>query len=551
MDESSSDSEDEDDEGMLATEDVDAEIFATLDALRSKDPRVYDKTATFYKERAPEALPGDGKKDKPMYLRDYHRKILLEDGADNVDTNKLPQTYDQEQRAFKNQLVKSMHHAVGKADAEEDKGGSDEDFIKPKPGQSDTPAQRHKRTKPADVDVAVADKDPERFLTNLMTARAWVPDVISRFQPFESDDEEEEARAEAFEEAYNMRFEDPARANEKLMGHARDAAAKYSARREELHGRRKQRDREREKKAAVKAERQEEKMRLRKLKIDEAEEKLKRIKDAAGLRGKSLSIDEWASLLEEGWDDDKWDEEMKKRFGDAYYKQVEESSASGEESATKSKRKRKKPKWNEDIDIKDLVPDFEEDDTTKPKFTLSDEEDKAMASNEAVEAQVNEEGKDQSKKGRAQERHEQKRQARKERQKIEQMVDDSLDLEVRASSSNDRSSRFRYRDTSPTTFGLTARDILLADDTQLNQYVGLKKLVAFRDPERKKKDKKKLSKKARLRQWRKETFGDENGPSVADGGGANGAGEGEGQVEDKKKSKKRSRKRKAKDAVET
>ena len=40
----------------------------------------------------------------------------------------------------------------------------------------------------------------------------------------------------------------------------------------------------------------------------------------------------------------------------------------------------------------------------------------------------------------------------------------------------------------------------------------MKKLAAFRDPAKKKKDKKALSKKARLRAWRTETFGDADGP---------------------------------------
>ncbi len=46
-------------------------------------------------------------------------------------------------------------------------------------------------------------------------------------------------------------------------------------------------------------------------------------------------------------------------------------------------------------------------------------------------------------------------------------------------------------------------------DAALNEFVGLKKLAAFRDPDRKRKDKKRLGKKARLRQWRRDNFGAE------------------------------------------
>src|SRR5271154_6427655 len=47
-DEDSSSDEDEDDEGFLATEALDAQISATLQAIRNKDPRVYDENVTFY-----------------------------------------------------------------------------------------------------------------------------------------------------------------------------------------------------------------------------------------------------------------------------------------------------------------------------------------------------------------------------------------------------------------------------------------------------------------------------------------------------------------------
>jgi protein KRI1 len=78
--------------------------------------------------------------------------------------------------------------------------------------------------------------------------------------------------------------------------------------------------------------------------------------------------------------------------------------------------------------------------------------------------------------------------------------------------------RFRYRETSPISFGLTARDILMAPDASLNEFAGLKKMASFRDAEKKRKDKKHLGKKARLRQWRKETFGNEDGPEIVIGG---------------------------------
>ncbi|KAJ2967193.1 hypothetical protein NQ176_g9782 [Zarea fungicola] len=55
---------------------------------------------------------------------------------------------------------------------------------------------------------------------------------------------------------------------------------------------------------------------------------------------------------------------------------------------------------------------------------------------------------------------------------------------------------------------MTARDILLApSDKVLNEFAGLKKFATFREEEKKRKDRKHLGKKARLRQWRRDVFG--------------------------------------------
>ena len=123
-----------------------------------------------------------------------------------------------------------------------------------------------------------------------------------------------------------------------------------------------------------------------------------------------------------------------------------------------------------------------------------------------------------------------KRLARLERRAIEDLVDTNLPLShptltpsapvpAKPSSSKFKASSpagpptrgFQYRDTSPTSFGLSTRDILFANDSQLNSFVGLKKMAAFRDEDKKRRDRKKYSKKQRLREWRKETFGDVGG----------------------------------------
>ncbi|KAI9645851.1 Kinetochore protein Spc24 [Ciborinia camelliae] len=539
-DSSSSDDEDEDDEGFLATEDLDKEISATLQALRSKDPRVYDEKVTFYApidEDAEETTTE--KKEKPMYLKDYHRENLLAGHAGGEEEESVPQTFAQEQEALKRKIVGEMHAAAENgSDSDEDEG-----FLVKKDKKSGISSQgiHPSRASRVEVDIAIADKDPETFLSNFMAARAWVPSDGARFQPLESDDEDDDDRAEQFETAYNLRFENPAGSNEMLKSYARDVVAAKSVRRDEVSGRKKQRDAAREKKEAEKKERDEERSRLKRLKIDEMEERLQKIKKAAGISGKTLKDEEWSQFLDAAWDDDNWEAEMNKRFGDSYYAEREGGSDSDDETEGKKKKKVKKPKWDDDIDIKDLIPEFDdEEESSKPAFSLSDLEDDAE---ENSDDDGESSKKSKTNKERQLEKQAKKKAARLERKKIEDLVDSKLDVDLSLASK--KASVFRYRETSPTSFGLTARDILMAPDSSLNEFAGLKKMATFRDAEKKRKDKKHLGKKARLRQWRKETFGNEDGPEIILGPDAGeGADAMEGVEIPEKKKKKRSRKNK-------
>jgi len=527
---SSTDSEDEDDEGVLASEALDVQIQETLEAIRKKDPRVYDEKAKFYTE-VDEGIAAEdytkSKEPKPMYLSDYHRRNLLESGVGTTARETMPPTYAQQQDNLRNIIVKEMHATAEHEDSREQNDiDEDEGFLVPKVSKAEVNGSRL-LPKSRDLDVESADKEPETYLSNFMSARAWVPQGQIQFQPFESDDEAEERRAELFEEAYNLRFEDPNTSNEKLMSHARDAATKYSVRKESLNPRKRARDTERAKKEAERQVREEEKARLRKLKVSEVEEKIQKIKDAAGLKGKSLAEEGWSTFLEEGWDDEEWEHEMRRRFGDDYY--ADHDSDWGEADGEKRKRKTKKPKWDDDIDIKDLIPNFNTGEGAEsPPFRLSDHsdiEEGASIDNGIGKSSINGSA---DQKSRKRDRGEKKKEMRRERRKVERLVDERMKVDDTLSNfGKKRKGHFRYRETSPLAYGLTPHDILMASDSQLNQYAGLKKMAAFRDSDKKKKDKKHLGKKARLRQWRKDTFGNEHGPqqTLADViGGKEGAG---------------------------
>ncbi|RKK65823.1 hypothetical protein BFJ69_g15941 [Fusarium oxysporum] len=244
-----------------------------------------------------------------------------------------------------------------------------------------------------------------------------------RLHRAQSDDgEDNDDHADEFEQAYKLRFEDPERSNEFLRSYAREVAAAKSVKREEKSGRKRQHELERERKEAEKKERREEKTRLKKLKLDEAQEELLKIKCTAG--------------------------------DDAFT-----SDEEGEGGEKKSKRP-KKPKWDDDIDIKDLIPDFE-DHEEKPENSLSDVEDGAA---EEEDDEEDEDGRPSKKRktDHKKARKESQKQARQERAKLEALVDSTLELSDHALLKQPSHTPFRYRETSPQSFGMTARDILLA-----------------------------------------------------------------------------------------
>ncbi|PSR75813.1 KRI1-like family-domain-containing protein [Coniella lustricola] len=647
-DESSSDDETEDEEGFLATEELDAEISATLQAIKNKDPRIYDKDAKFFHsiDENGNAVAGAGpkeKKTKPMFLRDYHRERYMagDTGADEQQhaNDAQPRTFVQEQAELKDNILAEINAAVDGSDGED----GEEAFIKAKPGAKPLVAvaeaaaaaaaapttteegsihpSRLERMKPKpepkgkgraikELDPSLADKDPELYLSNFMASRAWAEGSGNKWQAFESDDGEDNDDADEWEAAYNLRFEDPAKSNEVLMSYSRKVVEARTVRREELTGRKRQRELEKERKAEEKRLRHEERARLKRLKVEEAEQKLKKIRKAAGLKGRELKDDEWMELLEGAWENDKWEEEMSRRFGDEYYADADAGSAAEEEesggdddndneagadgAAAKKKKKNKKPKkptWDDDIDIKDIIPDFEDEETSKPAISLSDLDDDddnddeqekgaqgaAIETVEDEDAAQDSDNNDQdaasrpSKKRKTTkdikaERAAAKRASRQERAKIEALVDAQMELDdptVLATSRKNTTSKpaagtsarsvsapssstpastaakaapFRYRETSPQSFGLTPRDILLApSDAALNDFAGLKKLATWRDADKKKKDKKKLGKKARLRAWRRDVFGQEfehSGPTFGFSGPSRGQAEQEGHGHD-------------------
>lgn len=76
---------------MTFNEEDDKAFFKTLACLKSNDPRIYDKNYQFFKDRQAAAAKGKTLKEKPLYPKDYQRKILLEKGPNLSDEEIEPE----------------------------------------------------------------------------------------------------------------------------------------------------------------------------------------------------------------------------------------------------------------------------------------------------------------------------------------------------------------------------------------------------------------------------------------------------------------------------
>lgn len=360
-----------------------------------------------------------------------------------------------------------------------------------------------------------------------------------------------DSMADAFETAYNFRFE---QGPESLTIPTYSRTPKDSARREDNT-----RKRKREERTARKEEEKRLKMqelsRLKNLKRQEIVDKLKKLREVTGSSGVDLdNLD-----LEADFDPDAHDQAMQKAFGDQYYGEQDDEKPSWDddiniddiiadhEAATPSsskKNKKNKQSHADDEHRIEMDADFMQDGDA-----VDGQGSAAAGSKEAA----------------LRARLADNKLSKKERKKLKKKLkaalskssstangDDDSDSDAEAgangvdvsamdadtvaptpSSSSDKKAmakemidsyynldyedmigdlptRFKYTQVAPADYGMSAVDILLADDEQLNSVVGLKNLQPYRRGKNRPMD---LGKK--LGQFRKDVYG--NTSKTADG----------------------------------
>ncbi|GAO48403.1 Krr1-domain-containing protein [Saitoella complicata NRRL Y-17804] len=512
--ETDSEDETEDEDAELLTPAVDAAILKTIAKIRSGDKELFDKDKPFNFEEAERELQKQrkearekAKESKPMFLKDYHRRNLLEGGGDEDEDmadadadfgaqmrEKYDMTHVQEQAKLKAE-ISSAFHAGAEEDEDDDdllvarKKGNEEmadeedgykKFLIEAAGDEELKQWLDKAKKDKDIkvtEVAYDDEEKgEEFLMNFIMNRGWMDKDASRVPTYDEivqeDEDEFDDRVDHFENAYNFRYEEAGAAD--IVGHARNIT---SVRRKD-DKRKAARDARNERKELEKQQKLEELRRLKNLKRKEIEEKLKKIAEITG--SETVPFDDVD--LEGEFDPERWDRKMQEAFDDKYYE--------GKDT---------KPTFDDDIDIDDIVPEFSKKNAKNKPATMVDEngEEIIMDADYAVEGE------------RARtSRKEKRKEILDKKRKLDDYIDNHYQLDYE-DMIGDLPTRFKYRTVESEDFGLSPADILLADDTQLNEFIGLKKLNPFRTREQVMKDKRKYAKKKRLQQWRQEVFGKE------------------------------------------
>ncbi|CAI4703507.1 AMM_1a_G0043900.mRNA.1.CDS.1 [Saccharomyces cerevisiae] len=487
--------EEEDDYGELITDEVENGINQVLDAIKNnKTDKLLDPKVKFFEdpESAAAKLANREGKHKPIYLKDYHRMNVLSGDALKEDDEEYEhatvdgkQSFVSQQREEKTQLLNEIKSAFNDEENEESSGDEDDGFLK----------KKEPSTKKEGKNLPDPTVNEENFLEEFVNQQAWIPKkgdkVISLdLNNNEEDDEEFEDAAEKFENAYNFRYEDPNAAE--IISYARSQA---TLRRSDDSSRRRKREEKRKIKEQIKAEKETALQKKKTKKLNKLTDILEQLTKEYGAEINADMVKKITdTLLKNDFKEEEWDNVVAELFNEEFYQQEG------------------KPTWNEDDEI---MGDF---------YADADGDDQAEEGE--VEKEQKEEDEEEGPK-RKKSKKEEKLQKKKEKRKVNELVENALEqnklalIEEVEKEEEERKSRsrtkeeqdlkFRYREVSPESFGLTAREIFAADDTDLNELIGLKKFAPYRSKELRAKDKRKVMKARRLREWRKKTFKNENG----------------------------------------
>uniref|UniRef100_M4BY72 Kri1-like C-terminal domain-containing protein n=1 Tax=Hyaloperonospora arabidopsidis (strain Emoy2) TaxID=559515 RepID=M4BY72_HYAAE len=463
-----SDSETEDEDGEELTQELDTDIRKTLKLIRKKDPVIYDSSIAFFKpqEDTEKDVVDSTKHSKkassaPLHYKDLVRQQAIAgdvSGSDEEDEMEGVQTYAEEQAEIKKDFLSSLRKEEHKEGSEEEGDSLDGGlFTMRKKGDGELdPENKVYDESTFRTKLQKDELDPEKFLEHYLSSEGWKDKtaVLPHYDEIVKEDEEDaEAleKAEEFEHTYNFRFEE--QGSSVIQTHARHIDD--TVRREDDLRKRKRAERK-ARKAYERQKKELELRRLKNLKQAEIEQKLKKVARLMGKEEGTIGLK--AEDLEGEFDPDEHDKRMRTIFDEQYY---DEDSTDME-----------KPSCDEDEDkelLAGLPTDPEEEEEQDGGEAKKEDEEELMPEDEA--------GQDEK-----EEALPKKMTLEEMRHRKQEYLDElySLDYEDLI---GDIKCRFKYRRVQSNDFGLTADEIMVANDKELQQLVALKRMAPYADTE--------------------------------------------------------------------
>uniref|UniRef100_A0A7N6BIJ6 Protein KRI1 homolog n=1 Tax=Anabas testudineus TaxID=64144 RepID=A0A7N6BIJ6_ANATE len=468
---------------------VERDFYRTLSLLKKKDPKIYQQDSQFYSGvSTSDEKPSTSKKAaKPMYLKDYERKVILEregkyeddDDSDDEEAAKRREraaspSYIQEQEQLKESFRKFVQDSDNDDDDEEEDGGSqlltrrvktqeekdkeEADYMEWLKGQAELEDGEEKYLRDYWNDPELDEK--ERFLRDYVLNKGYldVDEDDERIPTYDEviqddvDDSEEDGetfleRQEDFERSYNFRFEEPDA--QQIRTYPRNIATSVRSKDDR---RKRKREEVKERKKKEKEQKQEQLKQLKNLKRNEIMEKLKKLQELTG--NEQLAFSE--ADLDGDFDPQQHDQLMQKYFGDEYYGEEEEE----------------KPQFD------DEEYDGEEEEYDGEGYDMDADYDPSQQSKMKKE-DLPQMGKKRKKSHFAEVITKNKPVFDPQEKSFEQYLDEYYKLDYE-DIIDDLPCRFRYRQVLPNDFGLSTEEVLKADDKELNRWCSLKKTCMFR-----------------------------------------------------------------------
>ncbi|CAH1976235.1 unnamed protein product [Acanthoscelides obtectus] len=493
-DESSSSSDDED--GVELTEQLEKDFFKTLACLKSKDPRIYDKNATFFTDEiVGTSVKVTKVKDQPMFLKDYERKLILEKGGvlsdeeNEIERPKSP-TYVEEQNQIKDSLKKALDEVDDndnewgglfkqRTKTKEDKDKEETDYIQWLAGQKKElkDKKEEKQLKPLKDYWNKPNLDEgEKFLRDYILNKRFLDHDNDEYVPtYEeivhgtdelSNDEETIEKQEEFEHKYNFRFEEPdqefiKRYPRTMENSLRKKDDRRKVKRQEL----------KERKKKEKEEKMQDLKKLQELKRKEIEEKLEKLKEITGNPSIGFGDDD----LDGDFDPEEHDRKMQALFNDEFYQGPE------------GDQKPQFPDLDEELEIEnwekyqgasnenaEYEPHCEDED-----FNMDCEYDPSANTQEELIESTKSKKKRKRKSKFAEAMSRPKPKFDPNDKNYEEYFEEYYKLDCE-DIIGDLPCRFKYRQVAPNDFGLTIEEIILAKERELNKWCSLKKAVQIR-----------------------------------------------------------------------